>query len=350
MLFAVVMAGLGGLITGLALRYARSRQLIDQPGLRRSHQQPTPRGGGLGFVIPTLMLLPLLAALAEMPWLTASAVAFGGVALAGIGLADDHHDLPARWRLIVQLSVGCVLLAALGLPEVLELKPVTWPPDSLWQQSLLAVVLLLALVWMINLTNFMDGSNGLVAIAVAFSGLTLGGLNAVAGEHDIALLGVGLSAAVLGFLPWNFPSARVFMGDVGSTVAGFFLAFIILESQRRQSVTLAVGLLSIAPMAADATLTVLKRAWKRRRLARAHREHLYQLLIRGGFSHAEVALGQLLVLLLIVAPLMALSWLHSVPGGLALLLFSLGFAVLWQTCRMVFWRRRGRLRRQEPSS
>lgn len=335
-------------LTGQALRYAQARQLIDRPGLRRSHSLPTPRGGGIGFVLPVVLLLPVLGIFNPQHWPFFTATLGAGALLALVGFADDHSDQPASRRLLLQLLAAGIYLALAGWPSIYEFAPLIIRAEAIPAGAgLLALLAFLGLVWLVNLTNFMDGSNGLVAVQLIFSASVFAVLNGMAGEVDLALLSLVLATAVLGYLPWNFPRARVFMGDVGSYFGGFMLAVLALESQRRGSVSMALALLAMAPMVLDATLTLFKRALQRRRLAKAHREHLYQMLIRQGCSHAAVVAWLAMLLGLLVLPL--LIWGYHWPSGqgLVLLLFSLGFAFLWQTQRSRYRSRRRMDRRNE---
>ena len=276
------------------------------------------------------------------------ALALAGGLLALVGFLDDHHDQPASRRLAAQLVAAGIYLFIAGVPGLIALPPLHIHAQALPAgEVFMALLCGLGLMWLVNLTNFMDGSNGLVAVQVVFAASVMGALNALAGQADLALLSFGFAAAVLGYLPWNFPRARVFMGDVGSYFAGFMLAAIALESQRRDAVSMAMALLAMAPMVLDATLTLFKRALKRRAIARPHREHLYQLWIRQGASHTQVVFAWLALLLLLVLPM--LIWGYYWPSGQGglLLLFSLGFAVLWQTQRMHYRQRRKLARRDE---
>lgn len=271
------------LATGVVLNYAR-RHLLDQINERSSHSVPTPRGGGLGLTIALLIA-----------WLVGAWVGGDGTllitaaclaALAALGWWDDHADLPARWRLLGQFSLAATAVAMVGVPAAGSLGP--WHLDlSPWVVWPIAVV---GTVWLINLTNFMDGIDGIAGgqglVAGAAAGVLLATTTA---DPRWAALGWATAGACAGFLWWNRPPARIFMGDVGSTTLGLIFAILVL-AQLRAGVALDLALLPLLPFIADATGTLIRRAWRRERLSQAHRSHLYQRLARYWGAHLPATL------------------------------------------------------------
>lgn len=251
--------------------WAQRRGVVDQPDARRLHTRPTPRGGGIGI------FLVLLAASA---WLGDAGPAFAlGLALcAGAGLADDLRPLRPAAKFGLQ-AVGTACLA-----WQLPLLPALLGPVA---GFVLAWLGALALV---NAWNFMDGSNGLATTQAALAAVGLALL--VPGSAPAGLLAVVLAAACLGFLPLNFPRARLFLGDVGSHALGYAIAAVLLlaapEARGWAAVLL---LLPISAMGLDATLTLGARALRGQVLWQAHREHLYQRAVAHGWSHARVCLA-----------------------------------------------------------
>jgi UDP-N-acetylmuramyl pentapeptide phosphotransferase/UDP-N-acetylglucosamine-1-phosphate transferase len=261
------------LITRWSIHYARQRGMLDLPGARRSHRVPTPRGGGIGIVvtITVLGLVPL--ALVEPAASAACALAL--LAVAAVGWIDDHRGLHAGVRLLVHgLGAACVIAG---------LAPDVAP-------SLLPVLLVLV-AWSVNLHNFMDGINGLLGLqAVAFFGV-LGVFAALAADGPLLWLCAAAAGASAGFLPFNMPRAQVFLGDVGSGAIGLVVGIAAVLACRRDVLDPGgIAILLCAPLV-DASATVLSRALRGRRWWAAHREHLYQWLVRSGFSHTRVACG-----------------------------------------------------------
>jgi len=233
-----------------------SQRLLDQPNARSSHRQPTPRGGGVAFVLVGTLGVAWLAS-----WLPLICLPLGLV-----GFLDDRHNLPATLRYGVQVATVVVLLLISPL-QVLAI-------------GLLPLLLLLvAATAVINFTNFMDGLDGLVAacMAVVFAVAALTGMPAL----------WPLVGALLGFLLWNWSPAKVFMGDVGSTFLGAVFVAVVLQ---QPSWPQALGMLLVAtPLLADACLCVPRRLLAGQRVFQAHRLHLFQRLHQAGWSHARVA-------------------------------------------------------------
>ncbi|MGH8121181.1 MAG: glycosyltransferase family 4 protein [Rudaea sp.] len=286
---------LSALIVWSSIRYAHRHRLIDQPGRRRSHEQPTPRGGGIGIVIAALAAICLWA------WLLPAAGLFQspptlGIALAlvaAVGWIDDHRSLPAPARLLVQVAAVVILL----WPFVLHFASPASELPAL-AIALCAGIIGCGLLWSINLHNFMDGIDGLLASQAIFVFLCLAAL--LAGRpHAWQLL--LFAAAVAGFLPFNFPRARIFMGDVGSGALGLLIGVVVLASSPP---LLLAGAIACSGFVTDATCTLLSRMLRGRRWYSAHREHLYQWLARSGFSHARVVALYMGWNLLIVAPVL----------------------------------------------
>jgi UDP-N-acetylmuramyl pentapeptide phosphotransferase/UDP-N-acetylglucosamine-1-phosphate transferase len=299
----------------LAAPLLRRWGVVDVPNHRSSHSAPVLRGGGIGFVVVILAGWAALAAagVPGLPW----PMLAGAAALAAVSFADDVRGIGWNARLAVQaVAVAAGLLAL----------PVDGP--VLWSGLPLAVDrILLGLMWLwfVNLFNFMDGINGIAATeaaVIAFGIAAVALVTGAAGWPVAPALVVG--GAVLGFLPFNLPAARMFMGDVGSTTLGFTLGWLLILVAAEG--TLATAILLALYFVADATSTLLFRAARRERLHEAHRHHAYQRAVDRGLSHGFVAaatglLGVVLVVLGGLAldrPALALALGLVVTGGFIL--------------------------------
>ena len=297
MIVVLLAAGASWLLLRALIPYLRSR-LLDQPNARSSHREPTPRGGGVAFV--------LVAAVAgAIGWLSAAfsvQSGFGGtlptvsvpllaLPLAVVGFLDDRHNLTADLRYGVQLATALLVI-------LLSPLPLPW---------LALPFLLIAVTAVINFTNFMDGLDGLVAgcMAVAIGALAI----ALAAPWPLwALVG-----SLLGFLLWNWSPAKVFMGDVGSTFLGAVFAGLVLQARSWPE---ALGLLLVAtPLLGDACLCVPRRLLAGQRVFQAHRLHLFQRLHQAGWSHASVSSLYIAATAVLAVTLLAGGWLWVV--GLA---------------------------------
>ena len=249
----------------LLLRTRLSRIALDEPNHRSLHTHLTPRTGGVAMMAGVLSAWTLT----EMPWLWIVSV----VLLLVISLVDDVRGLPVRWRLLAQLIINA---------------GITWvvlPDSPWWLQSLIV----LALTWMINLYNFMDGSDGLAG-GMALFGFASYAVAAVLGnDMQIAALSAAVAAASLAFLLFNFHPARIFLGDGGSVPLGFLAGAIGLFGWRNALWPAWFPLLVFSPFIVDASVTLCKRLLRGEKVWQAHRNHYYQRLIQLGWSHRKTA-------------------------------------------------------------
>lgn len=296
---AVVVAALAVSIglTALALLYARRRGLFDQPGRRRSHSVPTPRGGGIGIVAAILLVgVPAWWTLGA-PWWQAGALALAVFAVALIGWRDDHSPLPVWPRLAVHAGAALLVAVAVLAPAA-RVAPAWW-----WA----LLVLVPAGVGFINAHNFMDGIDGILGQQGLCVLAGLGVLAACAGAPDIAALAFAGAAGCVGFLAFNVPPAKIFMGDVGSGALGLALAAVAAFLVQRQPELFWACAILPSAFLVDSGLTLAHRVLDGQRWYAPHRQHLYQWLVRVHWSHARTDAAYLAWNLVIVAPLAGLA-------------------------------------------
>jgi UDP-N-acetylmuramyl pentapeptide phosphotransferase/UDP-N-acetylglucosamine-1-phosphate transferase len=284
-------------LTGLATWYSRRRGLLDIPGQRHSHTDPTPRGGGVGMVLAIFIMMAAWAVAGqevEIPHFFTNCLLPGAMVLSLIGWWDDHRPLSARLRFSVQLLVSFYLIWCAG--NVLSTVGAAW-----------TMIAILSLIWMTNLYNFMDGSNGMAGAQGVFAGLVLAWLFSHAGDPGASSVCLVVAAACLGFLPWNLGRARVFMGDVGSGTLGFIIGVLLLYGGVTGAFSLPVAALVMLVFLIDATLTLLLRVMRGERWYTAHKQHLYQQLIQRGWSHGSVLLLYQVINLTLVLPAIAVA-------------------------------------------
>jgi len=272
--------------TGLMLGYA-ARHLIDLPTERSSHVRPTPRGGGVSFVIAHLTGLVVGCWYGVLSREFVTAVGAGGLLIAAVGFIDDHRHVPAGVRLITHAS-GCAAFVAIvgGLSSLLF-------GTHLIHLGLVGqLMMLLVMVWHVNLFNFMDGIDGIAgmqALALAIPGAVLVGWQT--GELATAVPFLLLAGSVAGFLYWNWPPAKIFMGDVGSGYLGFALAAMGFWTVVEGWLTVWVWVILGGAFLVDATMTLLVRANSGLALTEPHRSHAYQRLSRHWRGHRPVTLA-----------------------------------------------------------
>lgn len=312
-----IVFGFSLVLTGLLRRYALARSVLDIPNARSSHSVPTPRGGGVAIVLSFLVVLPLLALSQGLAWAPLLALLGAGAWVAVVGFLDDHGHIAARWRLLSHFAAAIWALGWLGGSAPLQLFGVAF--DLGWIGNGLAAIYL---VWMLNLYNFMDGIDGIAgveAVTVCIGGALL---YVLLGRGELALLPLLLAAASAGFLVWNFPPAKIFMGDAGSGFLGLILGILSLQAAWVAPQLLWSWLILLAVFVVDATWTLMRRLLRGDKVYEAHRSHAYQYASRRAGRHLPVTLAVLGLNLLWLLPLALLVASGKVDGLLGFLLAS----------------------------
>jgi UDP-GlcNAc:undecaprenyl-phosphate GlcNAc-1-phosphate transferase len=240
---------------------------LDRPNERSLHERPVPRTGGIAVLAGTATAVVFLEGAYWLPLALA-------LVLAALSLVDDLRDMPTPVRLIGHLTAAAVLVG-----------------NALWPGHPLEVVLLvLAITWITNLYNFMDGSDGLAGGMTLIGFATYALAAYLAGNLVLAVLCIAIAAAAAAFLAHNFPPARIFLGDVGSIPLGFLAGALGVLGWRGGLWPLWFPVLVFGPFIGDATVTLVRRLLRRERVWQAHRDHYYQRLVRMGFGHRGTAL------------------------------------------------------------
>jgi Fuc2NAc and GlcNAc transferase len=279
------------ILTGKVRSYAERRQILDLPNHRSLHREAVPRGGGLGFVVAILLGLPVLWYL--FPGDAALWLALLGSALVALtGWLDDRHSLSTAVRFVIHGLAGSWAVFVLGGLPTFRAGPLELELGVLGY-----VITWLLVVWLINLYNFMDGIDGLAAGQAVLVGTIAGVLSAAAGAAALAWFAAVLAASCAGFLRWNLPPARVFMGDVGSGFLGYVFAVLALYSESSGGPALLVWLLLLGVFLVDATATLLRRLINGEPWYEAHRSHAYQRAVQLGYSHRFVTVVALTITL-----------------------------------------------------
>lgn len=275
-------------LTYLLRTYALKKSLLATVNERSSHTTPTPHGGGIAIALTWFLGLIYLFTCKEIEPSLFYALMCGSV-LSLVSYADDLYELSPKLRLLVQALVSVSGLCALGGLERIDFG--FWIIDNPFVTNTLAF---LGIMWFINLYNFLDGIDGYAGSEAIF--LVISGWLLFGGEHFLFLI-----ASVAGFLVWNWHRAKIFMGDVGSTLLGYTMAIFALYYQNNE-VSLFVWLILLGLFWFDATLTLVRRYRNHEQLSQAHRKHAYQRLVQSGIAHDRVvflALGINLVLLIL---------------------------------------------------
>lgn len=281
------------IITGLLRRYALAKQLLDMPNARSSHHLPTPRGGGLAIVI---VFLAGLWGFAESGLLMPKALwalVGAGAGVAWVGFVDDHNHIPARWRLLAHFAAGIWGLSCLAgfPPAIIAVSGFSVGLANLWYW-LWQLVGLVYLVWLLNLYNFMDGIDGLASIEAITTCIGGALLYLLAGQPlGLAAVPLLLAVTVAGFLVWNFPPAKIFMGDAGSGFLGIVLGLFSVQAAHLAPQFFWSWLILLGVFIVDASWTLLRRFGRGEKVYEAHRSHAYQFASRQFGSHKTVTLA-----------------------------------------------------------
>ncbi len=326
-------------LTGVVRRYALSHSVLDVPNERSSHTSATPRGGGVAVVVTVTLALAFLAALHMVGPRLCLAVIGGGTVVALIGYLDDRYHVSPKLRLLVHFAAATWAVVVLrGIPplrfgsQVLELG---------WLGNAIAAI---CIVWMLNLFNFMDGIDGIAAseaVFVACSGSVLGLVSGT--DIGVSLLGIVFGSACIGFLVWNWPPAKIFMGDVGSGYMGYFIGVFSLAEMRTDPAAPWIWLILAGVFVVDATLAVVRRMARGERIDEPHRTHAYQRLARLWNSHQRVTVAVMLVNLLWLLPCAILASLHAAAAA------WIAFGALTPLAFVAFVSGSGRAERRQAS-
>lgn len=304
------LALMGGLavFSGMIVRLMIAIRVPDVPDPRKAHSATTPKSGGVGIVLAFLLGVTLLylyghaSRLADPYFIGVIAAA---VIIAAVSLLDDIKNMPYSIKL-----AGQILAAAVAVGSGLWIHGVTLPYYGFVNLGWVGVPLTLGfLLFITNAMNFIDGLNGLAGGVTLISCLFLAAIAGPLGGFFVYTVSLLLAGGVLGFLPFNFPKGRIFMGDVGSQFCGFLLALLGIAASRFQHIQMSFLLVPFLLFGViyDVAFTLIRRALAGENLARAHNGHLYQVIYRAGMPAPYVAM---------------VHWLFVILGGITAIIFT----------------------------
>lgn len=301
-------------LTYFIKEYAIKKSLVATVNERSSHSVPTPHGGGIAVSLTWFIGLIYLYLNDQIESSLFFALIIGAV-IAVVGLIDDIVELSPKLRMIVFALVG-----AIGLYIIGGLDTITFGLFDISNPIITSIIAMLLILWYINLTNFIDGIDSYLSVKFIF--LSVAGLILSGAEH-FAVLGV----SVLGFLYWNWHKAKIFMGDVGSTLLGYTIAIITIYYANIEPTNLWIWVTLYGVFWFDATITLIRRKLNGEKLTEAHRKHAYQRLTQAGWSHSRVTLSALGLNLVIFALV------YFIPN--IAISFALSLALLYVAYRFV---------------
>ncbi len=313
----------------LADRQPGSNALLDHPNARSLHRVPVPRSGGLAVLFGLVAALALGWSDGAVPpalwWIAAAALP-----VAVVSLFDDFGHVSRRLRLAVHVGAALLYLAGGYAWDSLTLPGLDWPLPA----ALACLLSVLYVVWMVNLYNFMDGMDGFAGGMALFGFGALALLGWRAGDPAFALAAAGVAAAAAGFLLSNFPPARIFLGDLGSSILGLLAAGFSLWGAHERLFPLWVAWLAFSPFIVDATWTLARRLARGERIWEAHRSHHYQRLVLAGWGHCPTVLRAYVLMAAVAAGAVAAPGLAPPQQWLLLLAWAIIYALIHVRVRL----------------
>lgn len=311
------------MLTGMMKKIAWKYGVVDIPDARRSHLIATPRCGGLAILLSFLMWMIYFIQLDGldkyiwMPWLPAFVIGL-------MGFWDDISPLSAKLRLFLQFFCSLMSLILLG---GIKVKVIFF--DCLIPSWVVFGIAWFFMVWCINLYNFMDGINGIAGVEALCVSIFMSILTFIELQYNWSLIWAIFASAVAGFLVWNFPKAKIFLGDVGSQFIGYMFAILLIESAQVRPRWFWCGLILLGFFVVDATITLFVRLWYRQEVLKPHKTHAFQILLQNlNGSHTMVTFGVLFINLCWLMPWAIMVSLSYVQGFFAVVFSYVPLAIL----------------------
>ncbi len=312
------------IITSIAVYFIRyiliKNKLYDIPNNRSSHVTPTPRGGGTVIVVTLLLSIGVLAFNKMIETDFSIGMLLGISLISATGLIDDIKSLPVLIRVIMYVSTAVLSLYLIGVISHISINNY-----SINLGYFAYFFSMLFLVWLTNLYNFMDGTDGFAATQTICVALFCGLLLFSSDNISLGIIFFCLASSTIGFLVFNWPPAKIFMGDVGSCTLGFFFGLFSIYTENNGIISIEVWLVLLSPFVGDATFTLLKRMINGEKWYEAHNSHAYQKLYRLGVSQSNLAISLLLINVLLIWPF---AYFAHVYKNLEVIMIILSYSIV----------------------
>jgi len=318
LLFCIIAFLVSSLGAYLCLLYTKKKAILDLPNERSSHSTPTPRGGGIA-IASTWFLAVLVLFVRKNIEPSLFYALLCGIPISIIGLLDDVYTLSPKVRICIQISSAIGAILFLG-----GISSIHIGFTELYAPVLFSSLAVIGVVWFTNLFNFLDGIDGYISTEVIYIGIAAYIFFGMAPPLILA-------AITAGFLLWNWQPAKIFMGDVGSTLLGFTIAVFAIYYQNTNEASLIVWLMISSLFWFDATLTLYRRWRNKEKLSKAHKKHAYQRAVLSGLSHQRTVLFAMAVNI----PILGLAWLGIVFPALTVPVLAANIAYLYMVVRVV---------------
>ena len=286
------------ILTNLIRKFSIKNNLLDIPNNRSSHYVPKPKGGGIAIIIPLIVTILVLFSNNMISIEITKSLIIGLILVAIIGLIDDYKSLPSSIRIIVYL-----ISAGLSLYLIGGVKSISINEHSYYLGNIGYYLGILFLVWLTNLYNFMDGTDGFAAVQTLCVSVFCFFLFYLSNNDSFSIIMLCIASTTIGFLYWNWEPSKIFMGDVGSCTLGFFFGLFSIYSGNEGIISITVWIILLAPFIGDATFTLIKRIINNEKWYEAHNSHAYQKIHQFGFSHNRLASGLFIFNTCLIFPL-----------------------------------------------
>ena len=306
--------------------------MIDLPNERSSHIFPTPRGGGLSITISIFFSVALLYYFQLISLVFAVALGLGGLVIAVVGWLDDHGDISVILR-----GIAYSLAAIWTIYWIEGMDHIVIGKHIISLNSAGALIAFLWLVWVTNLYNFMDGTDALAAVQAVCTGIMSGILLIFSGEQGLAMICFAITVACFGFLFWNWPPAKIFMGDVGSCMLGFCFGVLAIFGEKIGVVPIIIWFILLSVFICDATFTLIMRIIRNEKWYSAHRSHAYQRLVQMGVGHKSLAIYVSIINIFVLWPLAYIAYQWQQFTIASLIITVLVMLILWLTIQYRFY-------------
>jgi len=318
------------LVTGVVRKYSIKYSVIDIPNERSSHIYPTPRGGGLSILLSIIITLGMLYYLRLMPLDIILALS-GGFLVGIIGWLDDHRHMPIIWRALCYTSASIWAVYWIDVANIGFINE-----DIAWVPFIVSIFIVVGLVWVTNLYNFMDGTDGLAAIQAISTACFLGVIFLISKHKDLTIFCFAIASASAGFLCWNWPHAKIFMGDVGSCLLGFIFGTLALIGVKSGIFSISVWYILMSIFICDATLTLTLRIIKKERWYIAHRSHAYQRALQLGCTQLGLIWAVLIINMILIWPLAYITYRWENYSFLNVSIITIMLCIIWGGIQLRF--------------
>ena len=327
----VLLAIISNVITNYIRKMSIKNKLFDIPNDRSSHLAPKPKGGGVSIVSALILTIFVLFFYKLIDTDISMSLITGLSIISMVGLIDDFKNLPIVIRIIAYVVGAALSLYFIGRLSYLEINNYSFNLNYFGY-----ILSILFVVWLINLYNFMDGTDGFAAIQTICVSLFCGLILYFSGHIPLAIIMFCTLSSTIGFLYWNWAPAKIFMGDVGSCSLGFLFGLFAIYTEKKGIISIGVWLILLTPFIVDATFTLLKRMINREKWYEAHNSHAYQKLYQLGISHSKLAIGLLVMNILLFWPL---AYIANSNNNFEIILIVLSYLIMglvWATVQLKY--------------